>query len=59
MKQKPALLLTISEIRYLLSRLLLVAPVIRDFVLRWSLWRRYHQAEARAAHYRRHAKMQL
>ena len=54
-----ALLPSVPEIRYLLARLLLRPPVRTHFIMAWSLWRRQHQAEASAAHYRRHAKAQL
>jgi hypothetical protein len=58
-KRRPALLPTISEIRYLLARLLLAAPILRDFVLRWSFWRCRHQASARLAHYHARCESQL
>lgn len=45
--------LTIAEIRRVLAALVERTPPSLDFLLRWSHWRRRHQAEARAAHYRR------
>jgi hypothetical protein len=43
---------SVPEIRYLLARLLL-KPIVRPvFVVAWSVWRRRHQATAKAAHYR-------
>ncbi len=54
-----ALLPSVPEIRSLLARLLLRPPIRTRFIMAWSLWRRRHQAEAAAAHYRRQAKTQL
>jgi hypothetical protein len=54
--------LTVSEIRKLLWQLAWpIAPCFMA-VMQWSLWRRHHQAVARACHYRRHStamKLQL
>jgi SRSO17 transposase len=44
--------LTRNEIRHLLAEILKPLHPPRH-VLRWSLWRRLHQAAARASHYRR------
>ncbi len=44
--------LTLSEIRRLLSRLLAHPAHDLPHLLRWSLWRRRHQATARNCHYR-------
>jgi hypothetical protein len=42
--------LTVSEVRKLLRRLVLARrPPPREEVLRWSAWRRNHQAVARLA----------
>lgn len=54
-----ALLPSVPEIRSLLARLLLRPPTRTRFIMAWSLWRRRHQAEAAAAHYRRQANTQL
>ena len=54
-----ALLPSVPEIRSLVARLLLRPPTRTYFILAWSLWRRRHQAEAAAAHYRRRTKTQL
>jgi SRSO17 transposase len=51
--------LTVNEIRRLMNTLLL--PPIRDLAhrLRWSQWRRRHQAQARRAHYARRLNLEL
>lgn len=51
--------LTINEIRRLINTLL-IRP-IRDIThrLRWSTWRRQHQARARQAHYTRRLSLEL
>jgi hypothetical protein len=59
LKSLAALLPAVREIRSLLARLLLRPPIRTRFIMAWSLWRRRHQAEAAAAHYRRQAKTQL
>ncbi len=45
--------LTLNEIRRLLTRLLTRPAQDLTHLLRWSLWRRRHQATARDCHYRR------
>jgi hypothetical protein len=46
--------LTVSEIRRLLCRLVVQGrPERWEEVLRWSVWRRRHQAVARRCHYKR------
>ncbi|MFF1482492.1 IS701 family transposase, partial [Streptomyces sp. NPDC058301] len=51
--------LTCSGIRRLLATLL--SQPVRDLAhqLRWSTWRRRHQAHTRTSHYRRQAAQQL
>jgi hypothetical protein len=45
--------LTVSEVRKLLCRLVLFRrPPPQKEVLRWSVWRRHHQAVARLCHYK-------
>lgn len=48
--------LTVNEIRGLFTRLLPRIAPPATHILRWSRWRRRHQAVARACHYRRRAK---
>ena len=43
------------EIRRLISRFQLSVGFCIDFILAWSLWRRIHQAAAKACHWKRHA----
>ena len=47
--------LTVSEVRkLLLCRMVLSGrPVRWEAVLRWSVWRRHHQAVAKRCHYKR------
>jgi hypothetical protein len=48
--------LTRNEIRRLLAAA--IAPVHRiEHVIRWSTWRRQHQARARISHYARRAAL--
>jgi len=48
---------TLNEIRRLFDALTVgPQPRSRDHVLSWSLWRRRHQATARACHYRRRSE---
>ncbi|WP_093236464.1 hypothetical protein, partial [Sinorhizobium sp. NFACC03] len=56
---KLALLPSVAEIRYLITRLLLRPPMRTTFVLAWSLWRRKHQAAAMGAHYKMRHELQL
>jgi SRSO17 transposase len=46
---------TCNEVGHLFAALLARPTGDRDHRLRWSLWRRRHQARARACHYRRQA----
>jgi hypothetical protein len=49
-----AMNLTVSEVRKLLCRLVLCRrPPLWEEVLRWSVWRRRHQAVAKRCHYKR------
>jgi hypothetical protein len=41
------------EIRRLIARFQLSAGLCLDFILAWSLWRRVHQAVAKACHWKR------
>jgi len=41
------------EIRRLITRFQLSAGLCIDFILSWSLWRRVHQAVAKACHWKR------
>ena len=47
--------LTSSKIRHLFAALVAVPVADAGHRLRWSWWRRRHQARARACHYRRQA----
>jgi hypothetical protein len=46
---------TCNEVQHLFAALLARPAGDRDHRLRWSLWRRRHQARARTCHYRRQA----
>jgi len=48
--------LSTGEIRRLISRLQLAAGVALEHLFAWSLWRRIHQAVAKACHWRRHLR---
>jgi hypothetical protein len=50
-----AIELTCNEIQHLFAALVAVPVADRGHRLRWSWWRRRHQARARACHYRRQA----
>jgi hypothetical protein len=50
--------LTCNEVQHLLAALLARPAGDLGHRLRWSLWRRRHQARARACHYRRQAASQ-
>jgi SRSO17 transposase len=50
--------LTLNEIRRIFTRLLTRPAHDLAHLLRWSRWRRRHQATARACHYRRRAQPQ-
>jgi hypothetical protein len=45
--------LSVPEVRRLLWRLVWVVVQPAEQVLRWSRWRRRHQAVAKAAHYKK------
>ncbi len=45
--------LTIPEVRRLVYRLVVRVLASPEAVLRWSRWRRLHQARAMRSHYRR------
>ncbi|MBB2743953.1 UNVERIFIED_ORG: hypothetical protein FHR35_003789 [Microbispora rosea subsp. rosea] len=47
--------LTLAEIRRLLVPVLIQTAHSMTHLLRWSRWRRRHQARAQASHYRRQA----
>lgn len=47
---------TVPEVRRLLYRLIWRRHPTSESVLRWSQWRRRHQAIARRCHYRRRLK---
>lgn len=47
--------LTCNELQHLFAALAAVPAGGVDHRLRWSLWRRRHQARARSCHYRRQA----
>lgn len=57
--EQPMIALTVNEIRRLIN--MLVIQPIRDLAhrLRWSTWRRRHQARARQAHYARRLRLEL
>ena len=44
--------LTVTEIRRLFAKLITTITRPVSFYLAWSRWRRLHQAQARASHYR-------
>jgi SRSO17 transposase len=48
--------LTLAEIQRLFTRLTSAIPRSTAEILRWSQWRRRHQARARTSHYQRHTK---
>jgi SRSO17 transposase len=49
---------TLNEIRRLFDQLILARTATADSIWAWSLWRRKHQATARACHYRRRSEHQ-
>jgi hypothetical protein len=49
---------TINEIRRLFDKLVLSRTPTRQSTWAWSIWRRKHQATARACHYRRRSAHQ-
>jgi hypothetical protein len=51
--------LTCNEIQHLFAALVAGAAGDLGHRLRWSVWRRRHQARARTCHYRRQAAWQL
>ena len=51
--------MTCNELQHLFAALLAQPVGNRGHRLRWSAWRRRHQARARTCHYRRHAARRL
>jgi hypothetical protein len=51
--------LTVNEIRRLINVLLIRPTRSIAYRLRWSRWRRLHQARARRAHYARRLNIEL
>ena len=49
---------TLNEIRRLFDKLILARIATTDTIWAWSLWRRKHQATARACHYQRRSEHQ-
>ena len=49
--------LTVPEVRRLLCRLVWATEHLPNPVLKWSIWRRRHQARAMRSHYRRRLKI--
>ena len=49
--------LTVPEVRKLLCRLVWAVEHLSDPVLKWSRWRRRHQARAMRSHYRRRLQL--
>ena len=45
--------ITVPEVRRLLTRLVWTVNQPAELVLSWSMWRRYHQTQARRCHYQR------
>ena len=51
---RPMVGFSVGEIRHLISRLLLVLGIALDQIFAWSIWRRMHQAVAKACHWQAH-----
>lgn len=51
--------LTVPEVRRLINALILARPPDPAHILRWSYWRRHHQAQARTSHYKRRHQAEL
>jgi SRSO17 transposase len=51
---RPVVDFSVGEIRHLISRLLLVLGIALDQIFAWSIWRRMHQAVAKACHWQAH-----
>ena len=49
-------LMSTSEIRRLIARLILTEPIATAFIWAWSLWRRQHQKQAAISHRKRRRK---
>ena len=58
-EQSDVIRLTVNEIRRLINVLVITPTPGINHRLRWSLWRRRHQARARRAHYTRRLRLQL
>jgi SRSO17 transposase len=48
---RPVVAFSVGEIRHLISRLLLVLGIALEAIFAWSIWRRMHQAVAKACHW--------
>jgi len=48
--------ISVQELRRLFVHLRPRRPPDLNFRWNWSIWRRYHQAEAKRAHYRRRTR---
>jgi SRSO17 transposase len=48
---RPVVGFSVGEIRHLISRLLLVLGIELNHIFAWSIWRRMHQAVAKACHW--------
>src|SRR3954454_24570955 len=49
---RPMVALSVSEIRHLISRFLLVVGLALEPIFAWSVWRRMHQAVAQICHWK-------
>jgi len=47
---------TVNELRRLFDALLLGKTATLEHILKWSIWRRKHQATARRSHYKRRSE---
>ena len=50
---RPMVDFSVSELRHLISRLLLAIDTALDAIFAWSFWRRMHQAIAKRCHWKR------
>ncbi len=48
---RPLVAFSVGEIRHLISRLLVMTGIALEHILAWSVWRRMHQAVAKACHW--------
>ncbi len=51
---RPVVPFSVGEIRHLISRLLAMTGLALDHIFAWSVWRRMHQAVAKACHWQAH-----